>query len=584
MRVRTGRKWQRPRLVSKTPDRKDVLEAEGHVLVTGGPGCGKTTIALEKAMYAIESGLSSGQRILFLSFSRAAVARVLQGSRKQLPPSGRRLLDVQTFHSFFWGFLQGHAYLLGAPRSVQLLTPPDERVLRARACPDDEWRTETERLFIEDGRVVFDLFAPKCAELLTGSKALAELVANRYPLLVVDEAQDTGIDQWRCVAALAEKTQVVCLADVDQQIYDFRADVSPGRVEDIKKALNPLHLDLGEENNRSSATEILKFGNDILDGNFTQKKYVGVSGTYFSPAMADRESAIRAAVEEVRTRTLEATGNPPCSIAFLTRTNKGVAAISRALAADESRPAIGHYVAVDETLVALSTRVVAACLEPAGDPWTRLATALRCMGDYYRARQTKTGDNAADRLESYAAEANEGKTSRGRSARELKRILDELDTSPLSGNPQKDWIRIRLAFEQSTAEELRDIASHVVYLMAFNRGRLIGDSLSLKWTGVGYADARRVVEDAVAQDTLSSGTEEFSGLHAMTMHKSKGKEFDAVIVLHLGNISTFEMTAEPPKDARGRRLLRVAVTRARHHVHVLVDDYRRTCLLSACQE
>jgi len=228
--------------------------------------------------------------------------------------------------------------------------------------------------------------------------------------------------------------------------------------------------------------------------------------------------------------------------------------------------------------------VVAACLEPAVDPRMRLATVLISMGDYFKARQTKTGDAVAERLERYAAEASKGKPSRGRSAKELKRILDDLGTSPLSGNPQKDWIRVRSAFEQSDAEELRDIASHVVYLMAFKRGRLIGDSLAQNWPGVGYAGARRVVEDAVAQDTLSSGTEDFSGLHAMTMHKSKGKEFDAVIVLHLGNISTFEMSAEPPKDKRGRRLLRVAVTRARHHVYLLIDDYQSTCLLNACPE
>lgn len=569
--------------VSAKPDRDSVLEAGCHVLVTGGPGCGKTTVALEKAMLAIESGLLPGQRVLFLSFSRAAVSRAIQASKRQLSQSARELLDIQTFHSFFWGVLRAHGYLLGAPRPLELISPPDERVLRSRTSSDDEWSEEVERLFVEDGRVVFDLFAPKCAELLSRSEALVDLVAGRYPLVVVDEAQDTGVDQWRCIESLARKTQLLCLADVDQQIYDFRKDVSPHRVEDIKTALKPLHVDLGGENNRSSATEILKFGNDVMAGDFSQKAYLGVGGQYFSPAMADRENAIRSAIAEVTKRTFDATGHPPASIAILTRTNKGVAVISRALAGDENRAAISHYVAVDETLVALSTRVVAVCLEPSPDPWFKLAEALAALQDYYRAKQTQTGDGVAERLGRYSGSARKAKLGQGKSAKELKRIIDDMFVNPLSGNPQKDWIRIRSEFEQSDANELKDVAGHVVYLMAFNRGRLIGDSLALAWDGQGYTDARRVVEDAVAQDTLSSGSEEMTGLHAMTMHKSKGKEFDAVIVLHLGRISTFEMSDEPPKDARGRRLLRVAVTRARHQVFLLIDDYQRSCLLNACE-
>ena len=56
--------------------RQSILDEAGPILVTGGPGCGKTTIALAKAQRVIEAGLKPGQTVLFLSFSRAAVARV----------------------------------------------------------------------------------------------------------------------------------------------------------------------------------------------------------------------------------------------------------------------------------------------------------------------------------------------------------------------------------------------------------------------------------------------------------------------------------------------------------------------------
>ena len=85
-------------------ERQKLLDCAGHAVVVGGPGSGKTTIALKKALLRIEAGIMPGQSVLFLSFSRAAVARIVQASRLQLLKKQRSLLNVQTFHSFFWGF------------------------------------------------------------------------------------------------------------------------------------------------------------------------------------------------------------------------------------------------------------------------------------------------------------------------------------------------------------------------------------------------------------------------------------------------------------------------------------------------
>ncbi len=55
--------------------RKDILATKGHLVIEGGPGCGKTTIALLKARKTVET-LESEQRVLFLSFSRAALRQI----------------------------------------------------------------------------------------------------------------------------------------------------------------------------------------------------------------------------------------------------------------------------------------------------------------------------------------------------------------------------------------------------------------------------------------------------------------------------------------------------------------------------
>src|SRR5690349_19490800 len=109
--------------------RQRILDATGHTLVTGGPGSGKTTIAIIKALRRIEAGLRDGQTVLFLSFSRAAVARITEASKREISKEQGKRFSVQTFHSFFWEILRTHGYLLGAPKRLTLLAPHDERAL-----------------------------------------------------------------------------------------------------------------------------------------------------------------------------------------------------------------------------------------------------------------------------------------------------------------------------------------------------------------------------------------------------------------------------------------------------------------------
>ena len=82
-----------------TPQKRDFLQSTGHVLAMGGPGSGKTHVALVKARDEIRSAkLLSGQRILFLSFARPTVARVLEKAKELITADDLRLLDVNTYH------------------------------------------------------------------------------------------------------------------------------------------------------------------------------------------------------------------------------------------------------------------------------------------------------------------------------------------------------------------------------------------------------------------------------------------------------------------------------------------------------
>jgi len=107
-----------------TEGQRDVMKADGHLLVTGGPGSGKTTVSIIKAAQIVEQVIRPGQKILFLSFARATVSRVVEAIEyeQNISVAAKRLIEVDTYHAFFWRVLKTHGYLIGLPRRLDILT------------------------------------------------------------------------------------------------------------------------------------------------------------------------------------------------------------------------------------------------------------------------------------------------------------------------------------------------------------------------------------------------------------------------------------------------------------------------------
>jgi DNA helicase II / ATP-dependent DNA helicase PcrA len=458
------------------PERQSVLDAAGPVLVTGGPGSGKTTIALAKAQRVIEAGLTPGQSVLFLSFSRAAVARVIEASKSQLPKALQSKLSIQTFHSFFWEILKAYGYLLGSPKTLRLLLPHDETAMRHPfESLGFDWPGERERLFREDGLVAFDLFSTKALELLSRSERIRTLFSGRYPMIVVDEAQDTADDQWQCVRLLSKGTQLVCLADLDQQIYDFRPGVSSERVTHIMEALQPLRVDLQGQNHRSPNSEIVAFANDILLGTPRGAAYKGVSRVGFRANADQRDAKIRSAVGmAIQSAKKAAAPQDIENLALLATWGRGVNVLSRALTGNGTNKHIPHRVMIDEASVLLSSRMVAFLMEPRcleGSALLDLADALDLAASVFRARG---GDGNLAQAQRFAISANESRTGKAPRANgvssKLLGALGALRAHSFSGEPKRDWIDARRMLSEAGANPLQDIAKDAEQLIAFQPG------------------------------------------------------------------------------------------------------------------
>lgn len=594
-------------MVELTDAQKAVLQADGHQLVTGGPGSGKTTVSILKAAKIAGEALRPGQHILFLSFARATVSRVLEAidEESQITREERRQIEVDTYHSFFWRILKTHGYLVGFPRRMTILTPPNEAIAlsavrsgyKAASKLSDEEKAEKHareeaersRLATEEGRICFDLFAERVATLLHGSQKVRALISTMYPFIILDEFQDTSAEQWRVVQALGLNSTLIALADPEQRIFDF-IGADPERLDHFKAAFNPSIHDLAGDNHRSKGTDIAIFGNDILAGKFRQANYQGIGCELFESNPNQAYATLVTQVLQARGR-LVASGQRDWSLAVLVPTKRMVRFVSDVLREPFGAvPPVAHTAAVDMEGPILAAEIIAFLLQQGRDP-DCFDQFVDLLCSYFHGRggaaPTKGDMDEAARFRAALAKWNDcvsaGKPTPGNSVLKASFAAYEAAVAlGLTGDPDKDWIAVRATLEAGGCSRLKDVAKEVRNVRLLERGTQLRQGLAQDWRdSSGYRDALSITRQSFVQEHFATAHKPESGVVVMNMHKAKGKQFDEVIIFEGWPKRVKREVVANPDRIVGGNVRQAVMTQARQNFRVSITRAKvRTTILT----
>lgn len=559
--------------------RQRLLRTEGNILVRGGAGSGKTTIALAKACADLDAArLGPLGKALFLSFARATVARVAEQATATLPRGLMSRIEINTYHGFAWTILKSHGYLLCAKQGISLLLPAQARAHLAGL--DGDARSARQReLFDTEGLIAFDLFPTLLTELFQAAPMLARAYSRAYPLIIVDEFQDTNTEEWQMISHLGQHSRLIALGDPKQRIYDFKG-AHPRRFDEFIAAFNPTPFDFAGENNRSPGTAIAQFANDIIAGEYTADAYAGVSVSRY------RGRSLRPLKQEILRAVARLRRNPGWSLAVLVPANiLAVSVFDYMAEAAHGLPAYPVDILVAAEGPMLAADLIALLMEPSPSDQNHAAAILEGLAAFELGRSEEASATAIRKAGRYREIARtvrtrglDGLGARGIGPGVLS-LLANTAALQLTGDPMTDWRAIRAQLDASDRDEFKALAKEARHMRLLRRGAQIESKLAEAWRTHGsYNNARALLAAAVVEDQFAATTRPQQGVTVMTIHKAKGKEFDEVIVFE-GLFSRYVQRPGADGERSARFNLHVAATRARRAVTIMTPEIEPCHLL-----
>jgi DNA helicase II / ATP-dependent DNA helicase PcrA len=239
-------------------------------------------------------------------------------------------------------------------------------------------------------------------------------------------------------------------------------------------------------------------------------------------------------------------------------------------------PALHHDVAMDQEGPALAASLIAGLMEGG----SVVAMGSRFITDLCNHMRGRRGLDSPPQMElefstALADHVATGKKLKGKVrllvVSEATRIAKAVRELAFTGNPVEDWLAVRGLLEGSPAEFIQQVVSDARYLRLLTKGSSLRDQLAELWRERhDYRGALACVQNALKQEHFSASLHDPAGIQIMTIHKSKGKEFDEVFIFEgfkQGKIVRAD--ADAKAIAQARLSLRVAVTRARKRATIM---------------
>jgi superfamily I DNA/RNA helicase len=533
--------------------------------------------------------VGSAQRVLVLTFSRAARAQLDRYAQELLTAEQRGLAEITNYHSFFWQKISQYRQALRLPLELDLATesqhrqdlfgamtriglaPPRTNQQRRNAMRDysaaleyglDEGLPERfegqppDRLaevaaaletIHRTGRMHYDDMAYYMWRLVDGSQTLRELWAHKYPVVLLDEYQDASPLQAAIIARFAPPPhRIYAFADPLQMIYGWR-DASLQRLDSFRAsgvsehALRTLH----RYRSRPSLQRWMEQVRDVLLGG---RERVGVARPgeveviQYDPTLPERGRVYGAPTREL----YQLAG--PISAAFaegeirtigvMTRRRNQIPVLVRALSQNFLCGLLGDADdAADWTRDWIGGYAAAVTPEHHA---TRLLDVAQTVAprhpllDDLRERVCPTGIRT-DRL----------REPRRSLAERLNQLVEGCDT--LAG---------AIVSARSTVGDV--IAGQDRKIVAWERERVLRQVLSALPEATDD-EARAQVDGRILQLRFAAAGTPHRGLFLLSCHEGKGKEFDFVVLPFLSS-ENFD------DDQESRQLLYVSLSRARKRI------------------
>lgn len=289
-----------------------VFNHAGPLLIVAGAGSGKTRVITQRIIEMLEAGINQSA-ILALTFSNKAaremVERVEQGGRRKYAR-----LTISTFHSFGVRILKKHIDRLGWRNNFSIYDSSDQKSLIRNCARELVWSFETLNIdyaahifsLIKTGRrrwddVDVDISLKPLYEEYQSSrklsnaldfddlislpihlfKAHADILAEYhdcYRYIMIDEFQDTSMQQYELMKLLAEARRNICVVgDDDQSIYSWRG-ANFSNLQNFERDFSERVVIKLEQNYRSTDA-ILKAANHLIKNNKQRKKKELWTGT-----------------------------------------------------------------------------------------------------------------------------------------------------------------------------------------------------------------------------------------------------------------------------------------------------------------